>query len=1184
MMGKGEHEDSFNYSSVYIVGDVENNSKEAIKSDLPSNKVRPKAREMEGAGKFVDDEQPMTADHAQALARLKERREREPLFYCKIVTRWPLQSFLITLLAHISMILISIILLASGYNLLPIDFENLPLEINDQPWRPRDLAWTYRDQVDGFYDRTPVTGYRVNSYFRANIDLYYDAGSKNIFTKESLQKIQSIENSLTSDSEYQNKYCQLNSTGTGCQKPISVIRYFDGTLSSINSNFYDPDFNNIVTVLYEAFNNYETRADFQFFLGKSHEITSSYAYSSITRSVIPVGFPLQGYTDEEDYEKVIRTFTATHMKPKLVKARDNADLFDFTYRSDLLWLEDVFIQAMKDVMCAFGSICFIFTLILVHTRSLWITGFSIFSIISCFVITNLIYRVVLDFHYIGFFHVLTLFIVLGIGADDIFVFYDVWRNTAYETYPSLAHRLSDSYRKSVFSMLFTSLTTSVAFFASAISPLLATRSFGVFSGLVIIVNYISVILFFPTVVIMYHTKFEKFKWPCILFCKRKCKKHCACCRTEADDTQNGKSVKTEISNTRLPNGIVSETNGSVKVKIRENRRSFTTQISIKHPENGKQADDIIKAKSTNGCINNAFESDGCQDVYITKEPNGKNISGVVRDKTVSKKRRQKSFLVLFFRNKYSAFVTHKYIRWVILTVMVGVLTFFAIQASKLEPDNEGLTVLKDSHVYSIADHHSTGSFVLSNADRTVDLHIVWGMHPNDMSDCHFSTPKCRGKRVWDESFDPSSPEAQTAIQDLCHTMFNWSSETAAEYRVRTDISSGHNQINCYIKNLGTFLKEETATTGTNWDLTYNYTKTLAFMNDRTTYYNTSGFTSAYKDYLEIPISYWLSNRYTYNYTNDFFLFDELIGEYIGDYSAPLKTDSSRKYGNDIRFIALQVNTTIKLSRIGYAEGIPIMNKWEEFVNARMKNMPDGMKNGYQTTRMLWHWLIVSEMLAKNAVYGIIIGVSLALPILIIATRNIITGFLATFSMCCSTVCVIGVIPLGGWKLGVLESLNMCMVVGLTVDYVVHLAEGYTLSLHKDRFSRVRDMLDEMAVSVFFGACTTLGASLFMFIAQLSFFLQFGIFMFSTIGFSLFFAMGMFVTLMGFCGPQGDTGNLVVLFERLQRWCKSKRGSGMPPSESRAQLAPGNMPPSASQASFASGYLPTSGSRQELVLS
>ena len=116
---------------------------------------------------------------------------------------------------------------------------------------------------------------------------------------------------------------------------------------------------------------------------------------------------------------------------------------------------------------------------------------------------------------------------------------------------------------------------------------------------------------------------------------------------------------------------------------------------------------------------------------------------------------------------------------------------------------------------------------------------------------------------------------------------------------------------------------------------------------------------------------------------------------------------------------------------------------------------------------------------------------------------------------------------------------MCMVVGLTVDYVVHLAEGYTLSLRTDRLSRVQDMLDEMAVSIFFGAITTLGASMFMFIAQLSFFLQFGIFMFSTIGFSLFFSMLLFVTLMGLVGPQNNTGNIVVLVQNISQYFKKR---------------------------------------------
>jgi len=107
-----------------------------------------------------------------------------------------------------------------------------------------------------------------------------------------------------------------------------------------------------------------------------------------------------------------------------------------------------------------------------------------------------------------------------------------------------------------------------------------------------------------------------------------------------------------------------------------------------------------------------------------------------------------------------------------------------------------------------------------------------------------------------------------------------------------------------------------------------------------------------------------------------------------------------------------------------------------------------------------------------------------------------------------------------------------MIVGLAVDYVVHLAEGYTHSLHRNRLDRTRDMLEEMALPIFFGAVTTLGAAAFMFLAMLVFFRQFGTLLFSTIGFSLLFSMGLFVTLMGIIGPQNDTGDIYVLFRRI----------------------------------------------------
>lgn len=82
-MGKGENEDTAVNNS-RILG----TSMTFEKSRVSDNKVRPK--------EMVDHENiqmDSNHDHQQALEKQKNRREREPLLYCKLVTKWPLQSF-----------------------------------------------------------------------------------------------------------------------------------------------------------------------------------------------------------------------------------------------------------------------------------------------------------------------------------------------------------------------------------------------------------------------------------------------------------------------------------------------------------------------------------------------------------------------------------------------------------------------------------------------------------------------------------------------------------------------------------------------------------------------------------------------------------------------------------------------------------------------------------------------------------------------------------------------------------------------------------------------------------------------------------------------------------------------------------------------------------------------------------
>ncbi|XP_060601881.1 protein dispatched homolog 3-like [Ruditapes philippinarum] len=963
-----------------------------------------------------------------------------------------------------------------------------------------------------------------------------------------------IEDDLMNADDY-TKFCKLDHQTRQCVKPQSVLRYFDGTFVDIDPVFNDTAFENVDNVLYMAATHNATRDGFRFFLAIKHETTQNTVTSKMTRSIVSFGLPHEEY-GSSDYEMEAEKFSGDKLKPILEKYEDTSE-FKFSYRSEAIWMYSARNQAMEDVLWAGASMAFIFLVILLHTRSLWIAGFAILSIFASFFTGNLIYNLVCRFDYIGYFHILSLFVILGIGADDVFVFYDIWRNSACDEYLSVAHRLSDCYKRSAFSMLITSLTNAVAFLSTAISPLLGTRSFGVFSALLIVVNYLSVILYFPTVVIMYHTYFEKATWPCC-YPWQKGSDH------ESADDKNDKKErakhysKPDVESEKHEDEIFASRVNPVyepDVPVNQNyhwSRSFDdNQIPPKHrsgQENGYQS--YLR--------NGDWRITGSYRLYSpghTQQPkrnrqasNDRKQNGVMvnkiqnhvsyldsKSKSLSKKRKKKSIFVRFFRNYYFRFVTHKVIRWLIILVLAGVLAFFIYQASQIEPDNKLFNILPDEHPHRKAYSHKLYSFLSSLGEGTglMSVHLLLGVKQNDLSICHFSDPVCTGKQEWDPDFNPNSEEAQLALMGLCEKLRTLPEAEAKELHIKKNPNTGEYNIKCFMDNLQTFLQVESKRDGKNWSLPFTKERVDSFIADKPQFYNSSVFTAEFNNNLEVAISYWLTNKYTNEYTSDFYKFDQLIGEKTGPFSSPVINKTDMMYGNDLKFLAISVGTDIQAMLLGYREGDPIMESWEQFLNKQLNNMPKGLKIGFQTSsHERWIWITRQRLLVDNAIYGIVIGLCLACPILIIATGNVITGLLATFSLCCTTVCVIGVIVLGGWKLGMIEAMNMCMVVGLSVDYVVHLAEGYTLSLHTGRLSRVRDMLDLMGVSVFFGACTTLGASLFMFFTVLSFFSQFGTFLFSTIGFSLVFSMGLFVTLLGIIGPEGNTGNVLAFFRRV----------------------------------------------------
>ena len=150
----------------------------------------------------------------------------------------------------------------------------------------------------------------------------------------------------------------------------------------------------------------------------------------------------------------------------------------------------------------------VFLFITFQTGSLFVSVTSMVQILFSFPITLVIYRVFLGITNLSALHLMVVFVVLGISADNIFVIWDSWNQS--NTYPNLKgnlhRRMAYTFRRSATSLLATSSTTAFAFMSNGFSSLMPVSAFGWFAFVIIPVNYVLIVCYFPAYLVIYETK------------------------------------------------------------------------------------------------------------------------------------------------------------------------------------------------------------------------------------------------------------------------------------------------------------------------------------------------------------------------------------------------------------------------------------------------------------------------------------------------------------------------------------------------------------------------------------------------------------------------------------------------------------------------------------------------------
>jgi predicted RND superfamily exporter protein len=250
-----------------------------------------------------------------------------------------------------------------------------------------------------------------------------------------------------------------------------------------------------------------------YFFGKS--FSDDNLKSRFTRSLFLFGIPLEGYADDADREEEqadkINTYFMDNLYDKLFAKSQEAGEVKFLFLMVGTIFDVIISILIKDALLAIFAVIAVLLFLWLQTGSWFIASMGMVEILLSLPTAYFFYRAVFQIRFFGALNAMVLFLVLAIGADDIFVFMDAYKQSAHAgpvVLTNLSTRMTWVYKRAGLAMLITSATTCAAFLCTCLSPLASQISFGIFAALVIFCDYVLVMTFFCTTVVIYHNAVE----------------------------------------------------------------------------------------------------------------------------------------------------------------------------------------------------------------------------------------------------------------------------------------------------------------------------------------------------------------------------------------------------------------------------------------------------------------------------------------------------------------------------------------------------------------------------------------------------------------------------------------------------------------------------------------------------
>jgi hypothetical protein len=195
---------------------------------------------------------------------------------------------------------------------------------------------------------------------------------------------------------------------------------------------------------------------------------------------------------------------------------------------------------------------------------------------------------------------------------------------------------------------------------------------------------------------------------------------------------------------------------------------------------------------------------------------------------------------------------------------------------------------------------------------------------------------------------------------------------------------------------------------------------------------------------------------------------------------------------------------------------------EDWLSTSNEDAPEGVNKAFFTS-LTFHWHDTNGETQKSAYSGAGISLAASSGVIFLSSQSVVLTVFTTATILFILVSVTSLLTAFGWTLGFLECICFSILIGVSVDFVIHFVHAYVHHKgNKSREERTKYAIITMGPSILATAYTTFFSAIVMLFCTITFFRKFALVLFFTVVMATFASFVVFCTLTNCFGPTNPT--------------------------------------------------------------